>query len=180
MKIFKGLEQGSDEWFNARCGLITASTFDKILTPTGKLSAQSTELVSKKVAEVLTGKMEDSFSGSAMERGVELESEALEFVKMVTDIDFSTVGFIDSEFGYGCSPDAMCEDKKIGLEIKCPLAHTQVKYLRDGIMPKKYIPQVQGSMLVTGFDEWYFVSYHPEIKSLTIKVKSSARSRQIS
>ena len=35
------VEQGSNEWIAARLGLPTASNFDKIITPGGKLSTSS-------------------------------------------------------------------------------------------------------------------------------------------
>ena len=39
--------------------------------------------------------------------------------------------------------------------------------LLTGKVPTIYIPQIQGSMMVTGFDSWNFLSYHPAIKPLT-------------
>ena len=36
MILLDKLEQGSQEWLNARSGVITASCFNKIITPTGK------------------------------------------------------------------------------------------------------------------------------------------------
>ena len=56
---------------------------------------------------------------------------------------------------------------KEGLEIKCPKASTHIAYLDNGKVPTIYIPQIQGSMMVTGFDSWNFLSYHPAIKPLT-------------
>lgn len=58
-----------------------------------------------------------------------------------------------------------------GLEIKCPAAHTQVKYLFGNKLPTEYILQVQGSMWVTGLDEWDFLSYHPSLPTLLLNVK---------
>jgi len=56
------------------------------------------------------------------------------------------------------------------LEIKCPLAHTHVEYLRDGILPSIYIPQVQGQLLVLNRLWCDFLSYHPSMKPLLIRV----------
>ena len=38
IKYHDDLIQGSDEWLQARCGLLTASEFDRILTPTLKIA----------------------------------------------------------------------------------------------------------------------------------------------
>jgi putative phage-type endonuclease len=165
------VEQGTEEWFKVRLGKLTASNFSKILSPTGKISTQANDLVNTLVAELLTGEREETFKSSAMERGNELENEALDFVNFTHGYNFESVGFADSEKGYGCSPDALDEEKKIGLELKCPLAKTHVKYLRSGKLPNEYFSQVQGSMLVTGYSHWVFCSYHPNMKPMLLVVK---------
>lgn len=165
------VEQGSDEWFKLRLGKLTASQFSKILSPTGKVSTQAADLVNKKIAEKLTGEMEDNYTNPHMERGTELEPEALEFLNFTNGFNFKPVGFADSGMGYGCSPDALDLDSKIGCEIKCPMAKTHVKYLRSGKLPNEYFSQVQGSMLVTGFKQWVFMSYHPTMKPFIITVE---------
>jgi len=169
--IFKTLhcDQRSDEWFKARLGKITASNFDKVLTKTGKPSSQAGDLVNKAVAEKLLGYPEETFESAAMIRGRELEPAALQAAVFLTDIDFKEVGFLDSDLGYGCSPDGIAEET--GIEIKCPLAHTHVSYLAEGTLPAKYLLQVQGSMLVTGFKEWHFFSYHPELPSFHLVIQ---------
>jgi hypothetical protein len=70
----------------------------------------------------------------------------------------------------GCSPDGFLGDD-MGLEIKCPLAHTHVGYLIDGRIPAMYVPQVQGSMWVTGRPRWTFFSYHPDLDPLIVVVQ---------
>lgn len=165
------VEQGTDEWFTARLGLFTASNFSKVLSPTGKVSTQVKDLINNLVAEKLTGEREETFKSSAMQRGNDLEAEALEFVNFSQGHSFKPVGFCDSEQGYGCSPDALDQDKKIGLELKCPLAKTHVKYLRSGKLPNEYFSQVQGSMMVTGYKQWVFASYHPLMKPFIIVVE---------
>ena len=46
-----------------------------------------------------------------------------------------------------------------------------MQYLLDQKLPTTYIPQVQGSMWITGFDSWDFLSYHPDLEPLLIHVK---------
>jgi hypothetical protein len=58
-----------------------------------------------------------------------------------------------------------------GLEIKCPNLSTHVGYLLAGELPREYIPQVQGSMLVTGLSHWWFLSYYPNLPPLILKVQ---------
>lgn len=171
------VEQGTQEWFNARLGLITASNFSKVLTPTGKPSSQVNGLINQAVAEILTGESADGFKSAAMERGSELESEAFEFLNFAHGIKFGRVGLVEAvsnigdSLGFACSPDGLNERDGIGLELKCPLAHTHVSYLRTGVVPPEYMPQIQGALLVTGFSKWYFCSYHPLMKSLVLEVE---------
>ena len=170
MKIIN-CEQRSEDWFAARLGLWTASFFDKAITSTGKPSTSANAVNNRLVAETIIGYPDETFTSPAMERGKELESEALEFLNFTYGYDFGEVGFCDSELGYGASPDAISNKMKMGLELKCPLPHTHVQYLADGKLPTKYIAQVQGQMLVTGFNQWVFCSYHPEFPPLHVVVK---------
>lgn len=164
--------QGEDAWFQARLGKWTASMFSKALTPTGKPSTQAEEVNRRLVAEMIIGEPDQTFCSDSMARGSQLEPEALGFLKLVYGYDFEPCGFVDSGKGYGCSPDAIDKTQRVGLEIKCPEAHTHIKYLALNDIPKEYLLQVQGSLWVMDdFKEWVFCSYHPFIKPLVIVVK---------
>lgn len=165
-------EQGSNEWFEARLGKITASVFDKVLTKTGKLSSSHKDLINMAVAELIIGEKQETFQSDAMKRGNELEDEALRFFNFTHDYKFEKCGFLLSDMGgFGCSPDGIDWENKIGLELKCPLAHNHIAYLSENKLPQKYMQQVQGSLMVTGFDKWIFGSYHPQIQGLHVVVE---------
>ena len=162
-------QQGTPEWYAARCGRPTASSFDKILTSKGEPSKQRTKYLYQLAGETITGKPEESYSNGAMQRGQELEAEARNFYELVTGDTVQQVGFCLSD-GYGCSPDGLVGEKG-GLEIKCPSIAVHVSYLLDGKLPIEYFQQVQGNLLVTGREWWDFVSYYPGIKPLLIRVE---------
>ena len=42
LTIYEDLEQGTPEWLQARCGIVTASTVGKLLTSTGKVANNDT------------------------------------------------------------------------------------------------------------------------------------------
>lgn len=158
--IYVDVQQGTPEWMQARAGVITASEFDKILTPkTMKPSSQVDDYVAKLAAEWYMGHPADTYQSAWMGWGLAYEDEARKFYEMRRDIRTFRPGFIfmDEERLVGCSPDSM------GLEIKCPSPATQVRYLLDGGLPAEYICQVQGLMYVTGAETWDFLSYHPEL-----------------
>lgn len=163
-------EQGSEEWFKARLGKLTASVFDRVITKTGKLSASREELINRAVAELITGYPDDTFQSNSMQRGKELEDQALAYFNFVYDFNFVKCGFMDSGLGYGCSPDGVDENLKVGLELKCPEAHTHLSYLASGTLPDKYMQQVQGALMVSGFSCWIFGSYHPDLPCFKVEV----------
>lgn len=169
--IILDCEQNSPEWFAARCGHPTASCFDMILTPkTGKPSAQAQKYLYTLAGERLAGAKADSFQSAWMERGLEVEEEARNLFQMVRDVEVKQVGIVypDEQKLFSCSPDGLMESE--GLEIKCPAMHTHVGYLLSGCLPTEYIPQVQGSMLITGFFHWSFLSYYPGLPPLIVRV----------
>ena len=164
-------KQGTEEWFTARLGMLTASNADKIITKTGKLSASSEELINRAVAEMILGEREETFQSDAMARGNELEEEALERFNFSYGYDFKPCGFYKSiHGGYGFSLDGVDEKNQISLELKCPLSHTHVAYLSNEGLPAKYFQQVQFQLMVTGFEKSIFGSYHPKFKSLHVEV----------
>jgi len=164
------VEQGSDEWYQARLGIPTSSAFDKIITPTGKLSASSVDYRNILLAEYLDGPRE-SYSTDAMLRGQELEPEARRLYEFTTGNQVEQVGLVykDKEKLVSCSPDGLVGDG--GIEIKCPLVHTHIGYLLGNELPKKYKQQVQGSLWVTGQKWWDFMSYFPGKPPLIVRVE---------
>lgn len=163
-------EQGSPEWFAARLGKPTASEFDKIITAGGKPSTQADGLLHKLLAELITGKPAAFTESDWMKRGKEYEAEARDFLAFHHDIEIARVGFVTTDCGsFGCSPDGMYADG--GCELKCPSPGVHVSYLLAGKLPSEYVPQVQGSMLVTGAPWWDFVSYHPDMPPLILRVE---------
>ena len=169
--IIETFPQLSPEWFAARAGRPSAGSFDRILTPkTMKPSAQAQNYLYQLAGERITGVKTETFSTPAMERGVILEAEARLLFEMLHDVEVQQVGLVypDERKLCSCSPDGLLDDA--GLEIKCPLIHTSVSSLLAGELPGDHIPQVQGSMMITGFSHWWFMSYYPGLPPLIIDV----------
>jgi hypothetical protein len=122
------------------------------------------------IAENLTGKPTETFKSEAMQRGNDLEGEARALAELMLGVDIEEVGLIKmDDHEIGCSPDGLWDDT--GIEIKSPNASTHISYLRKGKLPTIYTQQVQGTMLVLGLSEYWFLSYHPDLEPLLIKVK---------
>ena len=179
MIICNDFEQGTPEWFAARLGIPTASSFDKLITPTGKPSSQAKGYMCELLAEWLLNRDVKSFAGNEWtERGQALEPEARAQYEFITDRQINTVGivYMDDRKLVSASPDGLAFDAGTesymhGLEIKSPSPAVHVEYLLSDTMPDKYKAQVQGSMLVTDLDRWDFVSYHPDMDPAIITVR---------
>ena len=164
MKIHH-VTQGSPEWTALRIGIPTASAFDKIITPAkGQLSKSSRPYAFLLVAEQLLGRTLDSLEGLEwIERGKELEPQAVRMYEFAEDCETAPVGFITSDDGrMGASPDRLIVGARAGLEIKCPAPQTHLGYMIDGF-GDAYKTQVQGQMLIGDFDYVDRFSFHPEL-----------------
>jgi hypothetical protein len=165
--------QGSETWLDARKFIPTSSKFDKIITSTGKASSSANEYMNKLLAEYVDPDQAESFKSKAMERGNEMEPKAKELYQQLTGFKVREVGgiFLDENRETICSPDGLIESEKRGLEIKCPNLNTHIGYVRAGVMPTKYIIQVQSGMLFSGYKTWDFMSYHPSYRPLILTIK---------
>jgi len=164
-------EQGSPEWLAARLGIPSASMFAKIVTTKGIWSASADAYINQLVAERLTGEREEVFQSHHMLRGTELEPDARDLYSLISDAEVTEVGFcLHDTLSAGCSPDGLIGEEG-GLEIKAPAPSTHVEYLRGGVLPSKYKQQVMGCLWITGREWWDFVSYHPTMKPLIVRVE---------
>ncbi len=169
------LPQRSGDWFTARAGLATTSNFDKIITKTGKESAQADDLANLIVAELILGKpcIRD-FTAFACEWGKAYEPEAIALYKFEIGLDVREGGlFTNDALTHGASPDQRVfdGDKLVGLaEIKCPEnPANHIEFLVTDTMNPKYMPQVQGQMLLSGVEWVAWFSYYPELPSARIR-----------
>jgi len=156
------IEQGTDEWLEVRNAVITGTRLKQVLGKAPKT------LLYELIAEQLAPAKERS-ANEAMERGSELESDALALYELTTGNSADQVGFVLHETydWLGVSPDALVEVKKHyrgAVEIKCPDTNTHIKYLIEGKVPTEYRAQVLQYFLVCDTVEWLdFVSYDPRI-----------------
>jgi len=172
VKLYLNFAQGSEDWYRARLGIPTASSFDQIVTPKKcEPSKSAARYALKLVAERLLNMPTDSIEGQAwMERGKELEPDAVLQYEFTHEVKTVPVGFITTDDGrIGCSPDRIVlNDQRIGLEIKCPAPHVHLGYLFANLADE-YKPQVQGQILVAELDHADLYSYHPRMPPALIR-----------
>ena len=165
------VEQGSEEWINARLGIPTASGFKQIVTATGKLSASRKKYLSELLAEWLLGYQIKEFDNDWTERGRFLENDAFKYYGLYSGLKPKKVGFCYKDEGrmVGASPDALVGKDGL-LELKCPGEGIHLLYLVQEELPSEYFSQCQGQLWVTERKWLDFMSYHPELPPFVIRV----------
>lgn len=158
------MEQRSPEWFAARAGKVTASRVSDVMAKikTGE-SASRKNYKADIICERLTGSPTESFTTKAMQDGIdreplaraEYESRFGIFVDEVAIIDHPTIPMA------AASPDGLVGDDGM-MEIKCPNKATHLEYFMDGVVPSKYIPQMNWQLACTGRKWVDFVSFNPD------------------
>ena len=163
MKEIK-VEQGSPEWLAVRLGMPTASNFDKIITPCGKLSTSARKYAFYLAAEkILNRQLESLDNLEWVQHGKMFEDAAARNYEFVQEVRVRTCGFITTDNGLvGASPDRLLIGENGGLEIKCPAPWTQMGYIVDGF-GDAYKCQVQGQMWVAELDFVDRYAWHPEL-----------------
>lgn len=167
------LEQNSNAWHELRRGIPTASMFSNIITTKGERSKSITDCINEKAANVIAGETLETWQGNQWtERGHELEDDAVSHYSFIYDnYDVQKVGFVTNDDNTaGCSPDRLINDDGL-LEIKCPMPKIHMAYLRANKLPTAYFQQVHGQMLITGRKWCDFMSYHPKLPALIIRVE---------
>jgi hypothetical protein len=162
LTIYRDLEQGSQDWLDARCGILTASNVGKLVTPTLKQSDSEIArgLIETLVAERITGHVEYVHPSFDMQRGTLDEPYArdmyAEHHAPVEEIGFAVLEIEGAKIG--ASPDGLVGDKG-GLEIKSRKPRTQLTTILSGKIPTANLAQIHACMLVLDRDWWDYASY---------------------
>lgn len=162
VQIFDQVEQGSQEWLDLRCGVLTASNIGKLITPTLKVADNETSrgLTETLVAERITGHVDYVFPNSDMQRGTMDEPYArdlyAEHYAPVTEIGFALLDLDGHKLGG--SPDGLVEADG-GIEIKSRRPKAQLKTILTGEVPAENMAQIQTLLVITGRAWWDYVSY---------------------
>ena len=143
------MQQGTDEWFAARLGKVTASKAADVMTKKG--SAARANLSAQLVLERLTNTKGESFSSAAMQWGVDQEPFARAAYEAHSGVWVDTVGFVQHPTieRAGASPDGLVGHDGL-VEIKCPNTATMIETLLTGKVPSNYATQMQMQMACTG------------------------------
>ena len=156
------LEQGSDEWLAARCGLLTASEMKLIITPTLKIANNDKTRMHlyELCAQRVTRFVEPSYVSDEMIRGNFDEFEARQIyndkISPVKEVGFIT----NSKFGFtiGYSPDGLVGDDGL-IEIKSRKQKYQLQTIVTDEIDADYLIQLQTGLLVSECKWLDFIQY---------------------
>ncbi len=173
LEIFGELEQGSQTWLDARCGIITASQMHKLVTSTLKTADNDTSrgLTLTLAAERLTGTVEYVHPSYAMMRGTEDEPVARQvYVDNYAPVD--EVGFIlrtEDTYRIGFSPDGLVGDDGL-IELKSRSPHVHIKTILSGKPPAENMVQLMVGLFVTQRAWIDYCSYSAGLPFWTVRV----------
>ena len=161
-----------------RCGLLTASEFDRILTATLKISdnVKTRAHLWELAAQRISGYVEPTYISDSMLRGHSDEIRARDlYTKKYSPV--VECGFVTNNkwgFTLGCSPDGLVGDDGL-IECKSRAqkyqVQTIVEYYADGTIPDDFTLQVQGQLLITGREWCDLISYSGGQPMVTMRVE---------
>ncbi len=186
IKYYPNLIQGSDEWLEARRGILTASEMKRAISKktdwnTGAVTFKAPDddklwsHVYELAAQRLGGFIEPTYIGDDMLRGLNDEQDAKILYAqnyLENPADLQTPGFITNDkwgFTLGYSPDGLI-GKKRGLECKSRRQKFQIETIIGGIAPDDFTIQLQTGILVAEFDDIEFISYSGGHPMMTLRV----------
>lgn len=153
--------QRSEEWFNARKGRFTASRISELMGVKGLGLTGESYCFDLAVEDIFGIDESEQFTSFDMQRGVMLEPLAFEKFKSIKELDFIEVTeatfFPIGEIA-GASPDGLVGNDAI-LEIKCPRPNKFFKLVKDNVIDKDYLYQMQMQMLCTNSVRCHFFNY---------------------
>lgn len=170
--VFYDVQQNTEEWLYLRGGKFTTSMMPSLLM--GKTTKGYNDTIKKVAIERLAGEPTENefFGNSYTERGHEFEPLAAQKYEEVTFTECTNGGFFVVDDWLGSSPDRCINDRKQGVEIKCPgyKQFLELLFGGDEQIVKDYGKQVQGQIHVCGFEWVDVVIYYPGYKILRCRI----------
>jgi hypothetical protein len=161
------LEQGSELWRQARCGIPTASRCGDLIATAKKSEAAARRNYREElIVEILTGEPYPQSAAFArqVQWGKEQEPFARTAYELQRDVLLDMCGFVlhPGIARFGASPDGLVGDDGM-IQIKCPNTSTHLGYWLSGSVPVEHCPQMLAEMACTGRAWCDFVSFDPRL-----------------
>lgn len=178
IKIYDKVEQGSDEWLQLRCGILTASEMKLIITPTLKIADndKTRAHLYELAAQRINNYVEPKYISDDMLRGHEEECYARMHYENQNNCTVQEVGFITNDklgFVLGYSPDGLIGDDG-AIECKSRRQKYQLQtILAKGVPDEANLNcmiQLQTGLLASERKWIDFISYCGGMPMMTVRV----------
>jgi hypothetical protein len=155
------IEPGTAEWFEARCGRVSASRVHEATArgAKGQWLAPRANYLAELAVERLTGIATQHFVSPAMQWGIEKEPDARSAYEYLFDVEVAPVGFRQhlEIHQSGATPDGGLSGQKILVEFKCPTSQTHIETILTKEIDPKYKAQMAWQLAC--FPEYEAVDY---------------------
>lgn len=170
--INRDIQQGSDAWIQARCGLPTASRFDSIITPKGAPSKSAERYLYTLLSERCLGHPVTEHMTMWMARGSELEQDAIRYYHLQTDLDTEPVGLVINDTRtIAASPDRLVGESGL-LEVKVPAEWQHLSFLLNSGSVFEYCKiQALGQLWVCEREFVDIMSYCPALPPAIVRIE---------
>lgn len=176
------VEQGSGQWLQMRCGVITASEMKHVITPSLKIAnnEKTRAHLYEMLAQRITQYVEPMYVSDDMLRGQEDEFYARQaYAERYAPVD--QCGFITNDkwgFTIGYSPDGLVGTDGL-IEIKSRRQKYQIQTIcenvTEGTAPEEYLMQCQTGLLVSERKWLDFISYSGGLPMAVVRVWPDAK-----
>ena len=160
------MDQHSAEWWQIRCGRVTASRVWDIMARTqkGAYTAARGHYLREKVAERITGKPRDRKRVKSLDDRLDLEPDARTAYEFYYDQKIELAGFIEHPRipNAGCSPDGLIGTDG-GIEIKCCDPEQHLEIITTESIDPGYLCQCHFNIACTERDWWAFTAFNPDM-----------------
>lgn len=162
--------QGTDEWKQARAGVITASMFKtaRERLKSGPNKGQPTEAGRNyafrlAIERISREPLDEGFETWQMKRGHELEPQARDLHERHADVVVDACGFVTTvDAVFGASADGLIGADG-GAEYKCLVSPERLRETLVMNDISDFMDQVQGGLWITGRAWWDFCIYCPAL-----------------
>jgi hypothetical protein len=162
LHLLPSVEPRSDEWYDVRRGMVTASAVGQLITAKTIKPASndnSRGLTTLLAAERITGYTEPTYTSDDMMRGIIDEPLALD-VYSKSYAPVTRMGFMirENRWKLGYSPDALVGNDG-AVEVKSRRQKVQLATILNDAVPTENLAQLQCGLLVSGRQWIDYVSY---------------------
>lgn len=174
VKYHYELEQCSEAWYAARCGILTASEMKNIITLAKLQYAQNDKEKAhlyELLAQRITKYVEPHYISDDMMRGKDDELDAKRYYEEHYE-KVQDCGFITNDkwgFTLGYSPDGLVGADGL-VEVKSRRQKGHVETILAGAMPADYLIQVQTGLLVSERPWCDFISFCGGMPMFTLRI----------